>query len=69
MIKKLWFLTHNEEVIAVFDDRDIAIEERIYLKEENPLDEISLQGLGLAELGNYPDEYEMAKDRGYLDEQ
>jgi len=68
MNKKLWFLTQNEEVINVFDDRDIAVEERIYLKEENPLDDISLHGLGLVELSNYPDEYEMARERGYLDE-
>jgi len=65
--KKLWFLTQNDEIVDVYDDRDIAMEERIYLKEDNPLDTITIQAIGLEELNNYPDEYDFAKDRGFVD--
>jgi len=67
MPKKLWFLTQNDEIVDVYDDKDIAMEERIYLKEDNPLDDITIQAIGLEELTNYPDEYDFAKDRGLID--
>ncbi|MDA3957220.1 hypothetical protein [Oceanispirochaeta sp.] len=68
MKKELWFLTQDDELVDVYDDRDIATEERIYLKEDNPLDTIRLHSIGIAELSNYPDEYEFAQERGLLDE-
>ncbi|MDC7234039.1 MAG: hypothetical protein PQJ58_12470 [Spirochaetales bacterium] len=66
MSKKLWFLTQNDEIVEVFDDRDIAVEERIYLKEENPLDDIFLHSVGLNVIANYPDEFDFARERGAL---
>jgi hypothetical protein len=68
MINKLWFLIQNDEIVGAYDDKDIAIEERIYLKEENPLDRVTMHALGIAELSDYPDEYDYAKERGFLDE-
>ncbi|QEN08772.1 hypothetical protein EXM22_12525 [Oceanispirochaeta crateris] len=68
MKKELWFLTQNDELVDVYNDRDIATEERIYLKEDNPLDHITIHSIGFAELKNYHDEYEFAMERGMLDE-
>lgn len=68
MASKLWFLIQEEELVDVYDDRDIALEERMFLKEDNPLDDILLRSIGMAELQNYPDEYEFALERGFVDE-
>lgn len=68
MFSKILFLKQNDEIVGVFDDKDIAIEEKVYLKEEFPLDKIVLVSLGMAELSNYPDEYEYAREVGVLDE-
>ena len=68
MFSKLWFLIQNDEIVGAFDDKDIAIEERVYLEEENPLERVTLHALGVAELSNYPDEFDYARERGFLDE-
>lgn len=68
MASTLWFLIHDDELVDVYDDRDIALEERIFLKEDNPLDDIVIRSIGMAELQNYPDEYDFAQERGMLDE-
>ena len=68
MSSTLWFLIQDDEIVDVYEDRDIALEEKVFLKEDNPLDKIVLRSIGMAELKNYPDEYDFAKDRGMCDE-
>ncbi len=64
MNKQLWFLTQNDVIVDVFDDRDIAAEERIYLKEDNPLDDIFVHSIRLNEIADYPDEFDFAREKG-----
>jgi hypothetical protein len=64
---KLWFILENNEIISIFDDQEKALEERFYLKEENPLDKYKLYGLSISDLDDYPDEKEFALENGFLE--
>ena len=68
MTSKIWFLEQNDEIVGAYEDQEIAAEERIYLREENPVDKVNMYSLGLWELKNYPDEYEFAEEQGLLDD-
>jgi len=66
MIQRLYFVQENEDLVGVFSDKEDAREEIIYLKEDHPLDHFRLYGFTMAELENYPDEYDYASDAGLL---
>lgn len=66
MSGKLWFLHLNDDLIGVFDDYEIACEERDFLQDENHKDDVVLKKKDLKKLDKYSDEYEMAKERGYF---
>ena len=66
MSEKLWFISEERDVIAVFDDYESAQEELFYLTEEDPLGHFKVYGLLLVELENYSDEYDLAFSQGYI---
>lgn len=68
MSQKLWFISEDSDVIAVFDDHEIAREELFYLREDDPTGTFKVYGLSLAELENYSDEYDLASSEGYVQE-
>lgn len=68
MSQKLWFIRQGEDVIAVFDDHDVAAEELCYLKEDDPTGKYKIYGLGFEELDDYADEYDLSVSEGYIDE-
>ncbi|MBB6481362.1 hypothetical protein [Spirochaeta isovalerica] len=68
MSRKLWFIKEESDVIAVFDDRDVAKEELVYLREDDPTGEYKLYGLGMEELEDYGDEYDLAASEGYIED-
>ena len=67
MSEKLWFIKEESDVIAVFNDRDIASEEMYYLKEDNPTGRFKIHGLSYSELDDYSEEYDLAISEGYLE--
>ena len=66
MIETLWFLKQNDDIVGVFDDYDIALEEKEYLKTENIKDGICLSKKIISNLTMNSEEYKMAKERDYL---
>ncbi|MBB6478894.1 hypothetical protein [Spirochaeta isovalerica] len=66
MSERLWFLSLNDEIVGVFDDYDIAVEEKDFLQEENHKDDVVLRKKFLRKLEKYTDEYDMARERGYI---
>ena len=66
MIEKLWFLVLNDDLVGIFDDYDIAIEEKDYLKEENRFDTVVLKKKIISNIPKDSEEYVMAKERGYV---
>lgn len=66
MIEKLWFLKQNDDIVGIFDDYEIAMEEKDFLIEENSLDTVILRKMDISKIIVHSEEYEMAKDRGYL---
>lgn len=66
MVQRFYFIEENEEIAGVYMDKEEAREEAIYLKEDHPLDHFKLYSLTMAELENYPDEFEFAEDAGLV---
>lgn len=66
MADKLWFISEDDAVIAVFDDRDTAKEEMYYYKEDNPIGKYKVYGLLMKELEDYADEYDLAESEGLI---
>ena len=66
MTEKLWFLKQNDDIVGVFDDYDIALEEKEFLKTENIKDGISLSKRRISSLVVNSEEYILAKERDYL---
>ncbi len=66
MIDKLYFIEENEEIVGVYEDHDLALEEAEFMKEDNPLDRFRLYSLTMYELENYPEAYDYAHDAGIL---
>lgn len=66
MSEKLWFISEENEVVEVFDDRDAAQEELFYLKEDNPRGAYKFYALSLSDLDNYLDEYDLAESAGFI---
>ena len=67
MSEKLWFISEESDVIAVFDDHEVAREELFYLKEDDPTGTFKVYGLTLSELENYSDEYDLALSEGLIE--
>lgn len=66
MIEKVWFLKQNDDVVGVFDDYEIALEEKDFLINENHRDLVSLKKKILSKLSENSEEYIMAKERDYI---
>lgn len=66
MSEKLWFISENNEAIAVYDSREIAMEELYYRKEDEPTSAFKVYALTIADLANYPDEFELANEENYI---
>ena len=66
MIEKLWFLVLNDDLVGIFDDYEIALEEKDYLKEENRFDTVVLKKKIISNIPKNSEEYLMAKERGYI---
>jgi len=66
MSERLWFLMLNDDVVGVFDDYDIAVEETDFLKEENGENNVVLKRKFLKKLEKNSDEYDLAKEKGYI---
>ncbi|MBI9097108.1 MAG: hypothetical protein JEY91_01460 [Spirochaetaceae bacterium] len=66
MSGKLWFISEEGDVIAAFDDHEIAREELFYLKEDNPTGKYKVYGLTFNELEDYSDEYDFASSEGMI---
>jgi hypothetical protein len=64
MSEKLWFISEDSDVIAVFDDHEVAREELFYLKEDDPTGKFKVYGLTLSEF--YSDEYDLAISEGMV---
>ena len=67
MSDKLWFISEESDVIAVFDDHEVAREELFYLKEDDPTGTFKVYGLTFSELENYSDEYDLAISEGLIE--
>jgi hypothetical protein len=66
MFEKLWFLVLNDDLVGIFDDYEIALEEKDYLKEENRYDTVVLKKKIISNIPKNSEEYVMAKERGYV---
>lgn len=66
MSKKFWFISEEDELVAIYDDIEITREELFYLKEDNPTGLYKAYGLTKEELENYSDEYEFAHSEGFV---
>ncbi|MBI9097107.1 MAG: hypothetical protein JEY91_01455 [Spirochaetaceae bacterium] len=67
MIENLWFLKQDDDIVGVFDDYEIAVEEKNYLKEETSRHSVTLHKEIISKLVKNTEEYDMAQERGYLD--
>jgi hypothetical protein len=65
-IEKLWFLKQNDDIVGVFDDYEIALEEKEFLKDQNVKDGVCLQKKIISSLPSGSEEYIMAKERNYI---
>lgn len=66
MVNKFWFISVDDEVVSVFDDREVAREEMFYLKEDNPTGSYRLYGLHRNELDDYSEENDLVKTEGLI---
>lgn len=66
MAEKLWFLVLNDDVVGVYDDYEIALEEKDFLEEENREYKVILKRKDIKDLIEYTVEYELAEERGYI---
>lgn len=64
--ESLWFISENGEPISVFSDREQALEESFYLKEENPLERFDIYELSREDLEEYSEEWELARYSGFV---
>lgn len=61
MPKKLWFISRNDEVCNVYDDKEVALDELFYLKEDDDSASFKIYSLLNSDLESYDDEFALAK--------
>lgn len=66
MSKKLWFISEDGDLIAVFDDPEYARDELYYLREDDPISTFKVYGLTENQIENYNDEFELAVSEGFI---
>ena len=67
MSSKLWFVTNGAQLIAVFNNRDKAEREMMKYQDDPDFAYYDFYGLTIDELDDYPEEYDIALDEGYVD--
>lgn len=65
-MSKLWFISKEDEVIGVFEDKEVALDELYYIKEDSPASSFKVYSLSFADLENYSDEYDLASSTGLI---
>lgn len=66
MANKYWFISEDDEIVAVYDDIEVVREELFYRREDNPTGIYRAYGLTQVELEDYSDEYDFVKSEGLL---
>lgn len=66
MCNKLWFLTQNESIFDLYDDADIAAEEKVFPQKESLNEDIPVRTISMTRITEYSYEFEPAGDRGHL---
>lgn len=67
MSSKLWFLTDGSNLLGVFDSRHEAEREDQKYQDDPDYEYFETYSLEIDDLEDYPDEYEIAQEFGYLD--
>ena len=66
MNSKLWFVTNGVQLLAVFDHQEKAEQEMRKYQDDPDYGYYEYYGLYLADLDNYPDEYDIAYEEGFI---
>ncbi|MDC7219252.1 MAG: hypothetical protein PQJ59_04885 [Spirochaetales bacterium] len=67
MSDKLWFVTNGVSPTAVFIEKARAEEELNRFTDDPDFEYYSCYSLRIAELDDYPEEYDLALERGVID--
>ena len=67
MSSKLWFVTNGAQLVAVFNNRDSAEREMKKYQDDPDFAYYDFYDLTIDELDDYPEEYDIALDEGYVD--
>jgi hypothetical protein len=65
--EKLWFVTNGVSPTAVFNEKARAEEELNRFIDDPDFDYYSCYSLRIVELDDYPEEYDLAFDKGILE--
>ena len=68
MNTKLWFVTDGIRVIGVFNDDQTAKKEKERFQDDSDYEYYDHYEIGTKDLEHYPDEYDLALQKGFLDE-
>ena len=63
----LWFVTDGADVLSVFDNRRDAERDLSRYQDDPDFDYYECYSIEADDLVDYPDEYEIALDRGLID--
>ncbi len=66
MSSKLWFVTNGAQLIGVFNNRDSAEREMKKYQDDPDYPYYDFYDLSIDELDDYPEEYDIALDEGYV---
>ncbi len=67
MSSKLWFVTNGVQLIHVFEKRSLAEQELKKYQDDPDYGYYDCYGLDIDDLEDYPEEYDIALDEGFLD--
>ena len=67
MSSKLWFVTNGIQLIRVFEKRTMAEQEMKKYQDDPDYSYYDYYGLDIDDLEDYPEEYDIALDEGFLD--
>ena len=67
MGSKLWFVTNGAQLLAVFNNRENAEREMKKYQDDPDYGYYEYYDLNIDDLEDYPDEYDIALDEGYID--
>lgn len=66
MCNKLWFLTQDDYILDAFEDEDVAVEMKLFHRDDRPLNRFFIHSIDSKNLAKYPAEFDVARDRGLL---